>query len=526
MKITVRDCLELGAFKPCMVAAGKRNLDNVVRSISVMDARDVKSALKENGEREQLVLTSFSGMEGDKALQKKAIKSLAGAGISALVIFNVKDGLKEEDAETLEMAEALGLPLIFMTKGNKSKYSEVIEQVMDKLLMGLGTENNLINNTIYHLLDFERNSSFNDALREAAVSNEFQVVLISKDFNPILVVETRHRTSVADAVKMLKKRNKDDESHVYSMLEVEGIAAYWGSITLDNENYFLLIVDNEDQYSAMDITKLAEIIELAAGMWKYTPERDVKVEFIKALTRGNKSLAYSVKDEMGIKVEDITSVFYTKGLDDDASIRTIDKFEEESSAEVIMITEGEENFGLILFGDGGERETSPKTDCVDLFNSLKEQGKDIRIFHVTGVDGLEGAAEGFGLISETWTFVESVFPYKRVFSKYELVLVSNCINIQVQGGHIKRYYSDLLGAFSRELGENKAKQLLDTLETFVLDAGMNSGTTAKLMGIHANTVQYRLKRINEILGAEITGNRVIPGLTIALALKRLERVVN
>jgi hypothetical protein len=46
--------------------------------------------------------------------------------------------------------------------------------------------------------------------------------------------------------------------------------------------------------------------------------------------------------------------------------------------------------------------------------------------------------------------------------------------------------------------------------------------TAEIMNIHTNTVQYRLKKINEILGAEITGNRVIPGLTIALALQRLE----
>ena len=65
-------------------------------------------------------------------------------------------------------------------------------------------------------------------------------------------------------------------------------------------------------------------------------------------------------------------------------------------------------------------------------------------------------------------------------------------------------------------------QLLETLETFVLDAGMNSGKTSEFMGIHTNTVQYRLKKINEILGAEITGNRVIPGLTIALALRRME----
>ena len=45
-----------------------------------------------------------------------------------------------------------------------------------------------------------------------------------------------------------------------------------------------------------------------------------------------------------------------------------------------------------------------------------------------------------------------------------------------------------------------------------------------MMKLHTNTIQYRLKRINEMLGAEISGNRVIPGLTIALALRRLEMV--
>ena len=42
--------------------------------------------------------------------------------------------------------------------------------------------------------------------------------------------------------------------------------------------------------------------------------------------------------------------------------------------------------------------------------------------------------------------------------------------------------------------------------------------------IHNNTVQYRLKKANEILGAEMTANRIIPGLTMALAIKRLEEI--
>ena len=87
---------------------------------------------------------------------------------------------------------------------------------------------------------------------------------------------------------------------------------------------------------------------------------------------------------------------------------------------------------------------------------------------------------------------------------------------------MKRMYLDLLEPFSREVSPNKGKLLLDTLATFILDAGMNSNKTAEFMNIHNNTVQYRLKRINEILGAEMTANRIIPGLTMALAIKRLE----
>ena len=50
--------------------------------------------------------------------------------------------------------------------------------------------------------------------------------------------------------------------------------------------------------------------------------------------------------------------------------------------------------------------------------------------------------------------MQSVFPYKRVFTKYELTLVSNCINIQIQGGFVKKNYMELLEPF-KEAGENK-----------------------------------------------------------------------
>ena len=525
MKVTIKDCLGLETLTPYVLAAGREQIDNRVRSISVFDAVDAKAARADYTSREQLLLTSFAGVPSDDE-KCRIIEALAENRISGIVVFHRKGAPGGLSKKVIDTAEAVGMPLVLLSRDNESGYSDVIVQVTDQISYGESFKNSLINNTIYHLLDFEHHSNFESALREAAVSNEFQLVLLSRDFNPILTVETRQRTSVADAIRFGKERDVE-KSNVYTFVDVNGLLTYWGPIMISGEKYFLLIVDNEDNYSAGEITKLAEIIELAMGMWKYSPERDVRAEFIKALSRSNKSLAYSLKDEMGIVGSDILSVFYATDIDPAAGNKIYADCEKAENLEIMRIVDGDETYGIVLRnGKKPENaETTQKAGVLHLYDRLKEGNKAVRIFHATDIDGIEGAGDAFRLISESWTFVESVFPYKRVFTKYELALVSNCINLQVQGGYLKKNYMDLLEPFWREMGENKARQLLETLETFVLDAGMNSSKTSEFMGIHTNTVQYRLKRINEVLGAEITGNRIIPGLTMALALKRLERVV-
>ena len=521
MKVTIKDCLGLSTFRNAEVVAGESGLDNDVRSVSVLEAtapNEVKAYADDNG---GLLLTGFFAVRDDAAKQCQIIKQVAADGHAALVLFYVGAVVQTLDKAVIEAAEAVGLPLIVMPKDSKVNYSDVITQIMEKVLYSDNFSNRLISNTIFHLLNFEKHSSFQAAVREAAINNDFQLILLSEDFNPILSVETRHKVTIADAIRMGRERAVEQQSEVYTMVDVNGVLTYWGPVTINTDNYFMLIVDNEDSYSADEITKLAEIIELAMGMWKYTPERDARAEFIKALIRGNKSLAYTLKDEAGIEGEDILSVFFAKGINQGI----LTEFERQEGLHIMKISEGDETYGMILQDpDEKDVDVDGKITCVKLFNKLKED-KSVRIFHVTGLEGIEGAGDAFRLISESWSFVQNVFPYKRVFTKYELALVSNCINIQLQGGYVKKNYAELLEPF-KGAGENKGKQLLETLETFVLDAGMNSSKTAEFMSIHTNTVQYRLKRINDVLGVEITGNRVIPGLTISLALKRLERVVS
>lgn len=521
MKVTVKDCLQLESFRKCIVVAGEKHMDNRIKAVSVLDAATPAEALACNGNSSTMILTTFAGMKKDTKAQCETIKELAKAGVPAIVFFQREKSARPVDKEVTAAADTAGIPLLLMVDGEGMDYSKIIAEVMEQVLYGNNFKNSLINNTIFHLLNFEKHSSFQQALHEAAVNNDFQVVLLSEEFNPVFTVETRHQATINEVIR----RGREvalNLGHIYSLIEINGVLTYWGLLYLNNEKYYLFIVDNDDNYSAGEITKLAEIIELAMGMWKFTPERDAKAELVKALMRGNKSLAYSLREEAGIRASDILSVVYARGIETGMADEIIDEYMEKGLLNIIKITEDNESYAVLLRGEklGEDEDISEMAVCVSFFDRLKEN-KTVRIFHVTGVDRIEGAGDGFRLIGETWAFVENIFPYKRVFSKYELALVSNCINIQVQGGHLKKNYMDLLDPFKKE-GDNKSRQLLETLETFALDAGMNSGKTAEFMGIHTNTVQYRLKKINDLLGAEITGNRVIPGLTIALALQRME----
>ena len=344
---------------------------------------------------------------------------------------------------------------------------------------------------------------------------------MTSEFNPIPTIETRHEETIDNAIVQAKKM---DVSHstMFTQVNINDVITYWGTIDINNEKHILMIVDNEDNYSATEIKKLAEIIELAMGMWKYTPERDSRAEFIKSAIRGDLTFCYTLIDEAGLKGKQFVSVFYANGINNRASQDILEKYKSDKGFGILPLIEGNEFYGMIYADAGEEKGVQLKNDCLRMYDDLKEGRKDVRIFHSTGIEELDSAIDGFKMINETWNNVEAVFPYKRVFTKYEMSMVCNCINIQMQSSVLKKIYLDLLEPFEREVSLNKGRLLLETLETFVLDAGMNSNKTAEFMNIHNNTVQYRLKRINEILGAELTGNRIIPGLTMALALRRME----
>jgi hypothetical protein len=479
--------------------------------------------VERNGKKEQMVITHLWTSKDDVKAQAQAVRGLGKNGVSALVIYLNEKGITEVDPEVIRAAEEIKLPLITLEDHGSTTYSMLIEDVLNKILYGENYTDNILNNTMYHLLNFEKHSSFPDALREAAPRNNYQVVLMTEEFNTILTVETRHLVKIEDAVQTARKLDAFSMNG-FTRVDIEGIVTYWGFINIKDRRYVLSIVDNNDDYSAAEMSKLAQTIEIAIGMWKYTPDRDSRAEFIKSAVRGDIAFCHTLLEEAGFKGMQFTSAFYIKTGSEymDLFLDILNDYRQKYGFGLLITSDTEDVYGIIYTEGGQERGIEVKNACLALFEQLKSIRKDERIFHMTGIESLDACIDGFKMINKTCKYMEKVYPYKRVFSKYEMSMVSDCVYMQNGSQAQRKMYLDLLEPFEREVSKNKGKMLIDTLSTFVLDAGMNSNRTAEFMDIHNNTVQYRLKKANEILGAEMTANRVIPGLTMALALKRLE----
>ncbi|MFQ7473551.1 MAG: PucR family transcriptional regulator ligand-binding domain-containing protein, partial [Anaerovoracaceae bacterium] len=175
MRVTVADCLELDVFKDARVAAGASNLSNVVKSLSVLDVFEKDSIDFYDGNETEILLTGFLGFKNDAEKQCRFISCLAEKGCAAVVVYFGKGGMEDLAQEVIERAEKEMVPLIIMPES--AGYSQTVTDVMDKVLYGDNFRNSLISNTVFHLLNFEKHSNFQSAVREAAINNDFQLII-------------------------------------------------------------------------------------------------------------------------------------------------------------------------------------------------------------------------------------------------------------------------------------------------------------------------------------------------------------
>jgi sugar diacid utilization regulator len=111
-----------------------------------------------------------------------------------------------------------------------------------------------------------------------------------------------------------------------------------------------------------------------------------------------------------------------------------------------------------------------------------------------------------------------IYPYKRIISLYELHFAQECLSILERG---EAFASSYLLPLKPLRAQEDSNELIETLSTFLLDTQYNMQQTGERLFLHKNTVKYRINKIKQRIGHDITKMPAAYKLYLAAALQRL-----
>lgn len=194
---------------------------------------------------------------------------------------------------------------------------------------------------------------------------------------------------------------------------------------------------------------------------------------------------------------------------DNLSIRIL-SYEQQNSIEMILLNKKDSNKieSSILFNE-----------ITDIASRVATQSDMVAII-ILDILGLEELYEEYKYVKKTGDVVQKVYPYKKNLSKYDVRFAGHCLNlISTQNGEVNKFKEILKSLL--EYDSTHGSNIVETLAVYVLDTGLNTQQTAKILFLHPNTVKYRIKKIESIFRNNITYTPLLPMLSIALGIYRL-----
>ncbi len=127
MTITVRDALKIGGLVEAEVLAGAAGLDSEIRAVDIIDVPDAAIWFR----KDSLLSTTFYALKDNIDAQLQILKDIKRCGGAGLIVFSPERYISHIDQRLIDKADELELPLLQMPD---CSYIDVIVPVMTRIL--------------------------------------------------------------------------------------------------------------------------------------------------------------------------------------------------------------------------------------------------------------------------------------------------------------------------------------------------------------------------------------------------------
>jgi hypothetical protein len=530
--ITVADCMKLPAFEGASLAAGANGLNHPVSSCNVLEIADPNVFRQSYFAENELVITSFFVAKDDIDIQCEIIRRFKELGTVGVVLYYVGFVLTEINPRVIDTANMLDFPVITMATNRDIGYSEVINEVIEAIFLSK------IKQFQYSSGILQRFSTLSEVQR----NHQNLIRLLGTHIKCSLSLRDQFLAPVADW-RCPGMESVNLEKLFFNEL-LKGplpkadfpVRLSWANQTFyvhvlktsggKTPSMFLFFFGTEPRIEPYIIQQADETISTANEIWILNRSSKNNSLLLRSLINDNSATSFNVLSKMQ-NMEKWHTFWYinnAKLVAETRSInfqtydllKTINYFIEEQGR-MAIIDSIDESIVVLIRDEAYYEYPEDLPEALDsLFQEKKIPAKlvSVKIRSISQIRSL------YLSIQQGWDYMNRIFQKRRIYNQFDVDFANYCREIISQGKETIEHKLEILHPLHAE-NEMQRKELMHTLEVFMLDTYLNTADTAEIIYVHNNTVKYRIKRIREILGQHIFELPASFYLQTAIALFRI-----
>ncbi len=528
MSITIADIMKLPSLHGAKVVAGHSNMHQVISAVSVLEAAneeqlgvDFLGASRNYGQ--EIVLTAFMASKDDVEQQCASVRRSHKEGEVGFIVFYVGSILPRIEPQLIDVFNELGMPLIVMPEKHlELRYSDVICEVMEAII------NDRRKHTYFTTEVIERISYMSASQRSitgvlAIIRDRVQCSLYLFDElgRTLNAVEWPHG-------RCLPAKELYSHKTAYGVVEtciLDGKPYYvdWEAIGNTGSKLELMVVKEKDDLTVDCCKQIKYIVKTYINLWAENYGQLDTKQLVSAIINNEPEKMRQIAGILKQNVKALSCAYFFYSRDGGyaydsllAARRIIQSFI--SVYQNIFLTDIFDET-VVVFADRTRERIDG--DLPALLQELAEQGMGSwGVVINEGVTTPEKVKTAYWQYQHCKKYLSIVFPNKPAVTNGEVVFVERAqalLNRQEQ----RRPFTESM--HEQGLTGRREAELLETFAIFLLDADTNVAKTAELMFVHKNTVKFRIRSIEAILGHRLTRMPEIYDLYLEAVFMRLEQ---
>ena len=545
----VRDILSLPCLAGAVVVAGEAGLDRVVRHVTVMDAPGGYDWIR----GDELLLTSAYFLKKDPDIQARLIPDLSRLGIAAVAL-KLRRFLDAMPQAMIDHANACSLPLIELPYS--VAWIDIINPVMSDILNSQATILRKSKESHERLLKLVlAGGGLGDIVTELAALVERPVMITDRSWNCMNVSPSgpspEHGRSLASLTS-------DDLQQAWQTGEIVGHAVLPNSrtglglfmvpVSVSEKVYaYLVVSQNHDPLSALSLTIIENACTVCAlEIMRFRASTEIERRFrnslIEDLISGNfgshqvmirraESFGWDLARPqvlLNIDFDGFERYYIEQSGYDDIAIRAIkDRFLQivesipKAGNRRLLGADKSDSMIVLLSYDKDVDPEEVQENATHVAECIRNEVES-RLAPLTVSVGISRIARTLRDIPDAYTQATQAMALgRRVFGPNTSTNFDDLGVFRVicdgPGTDEQRMFHDEWILPIVEYDHQRKTELVHTLRTY-FQCNMNALESARSLFIHENTLRYRLNKIEQIIGKELSSGETALNLWTALKL--------